>query len=159
MRSSHTKNAFVIRSSCVRRGRISQCALAAKVQHGNFRSTSQTCPDNLATRRPAPPRNAHIRVVVALSVLLLVGLAGLSVYLVTRPANLRIAVGPPGSNDVRFLQAAAQTFARARDHIRLSLTTTAREERNSVATQVRFRARPPDGGCPLCDVARLAFCI
>ncbi|MET0970068.1 MAG: TAXI family TRAP transporter solute-binding subunit [Tardiphaga sp.] len=61
---------------------------------------------------------------VALSVLLLVGLAGLSVYLVTRPANLRVAVGPPGSNDVRFLTAAAQTFAQERDHVRLSLIAT-----------------------------------
>jgi TRAP-type uncharacterized transport system substrate-binding protein len=61
---------------------------------------------------------------VALSVLLLVGLAGISVYLVTRPEHLRVAVGPPGSNDVRFLQAAAQAFAQERDHIRLSLTAT-----------------------------------
>ncbi|MGM4896047.1 TAXI family TRAP transporter solute-binding subunit [Tardiphaga sp. 839_C3_N1_4] len=61
---------------------------------------------------------------VAVSVLLLVGLAGASIYLVTRPETLRVAVGPPGSEDVRFMQAVAQTFARERDRVRLALTAT-----------------------------------
>ena len=61
---------------------------------------------------------------VAASVLLLVGLAAVSVYFITRPENLRIAVGPAGSDDVRFIQAVAQSFARDRDHIRLTLQAT-----------------------------------
>jgi TRAP-type uncharacterized transport system substrate-binding protein len=61
---------------------------------------------------------------VAGSAILVVGLAGLSAYLIARPENLRIAVGPAGSDDVRFIQTVAQTFARERDHIRLTLTAT-----------------------------------
>jgi TRAP-type uncharacterized transport system substrate-binding protein len=61
---------------------------------------------------------------VSASVLLLVGLAGLSAYLIARPESLRIAVGPQGSDDVRFAQTVAQTFARERDHIRLALIPT-----------------------------------
>jgi len=61
---------------------------------------------------------------VAASVLLLIGLAGFSAYLITRPEVLRLAVGPVGSDDVRFMQIVAQTFARERDHIRLALTAT-----------------------------------
>jgi TRAP-type uncharacterized transport system substrate-binding protein len=61
---------------------------------------------------------------VVASALLFVALAATSVYFITRPETLRVAVGPPGSDDVKFLQAAAQTFARERDHVRLALTAT-----------------------------------
>lgn len=61
---------------------------------------------------------------VAASALLLIGLAGTAVYVISRPENLRIAVGPAASDDVRFMQNVVQTFARDRDHVRLSLTTT-----------------------------------
>lgn len=61
---------------------------------------------------------------VAASVLLCVGLAALSVYLINRPITLRVAVGPAGTDDARFLQAMAQTFARERDNIRLVLIPT-----------------------------------
>lgn len=61
---------------------------------------------------------------VAASVLLLLGLAGTAAYLITRPETLRIAVGPAGSDDVRFMQSVVQTFARDRDHVRLALTPT-----------------------------------
>lgn len=61
---------------------------------------------------------------VAASALLLIGLAGTAAYLITRPETLRIAVGPAGSDDVRFMQSVVQTFARDRDHVRLALTQT-----------------------------------
>ncbi len=61
---------------------------------------------------------------VAASMLLMIALAGLSAYLIARPESLRIAVGPAGSDDVRFIHTVAQTFARERDHIRLALTAT-----------------------------------
>jgi TRAP-type uncharacterized transport system substrate-binding protein len=61
---------------------------------------------------------------VAASVLLLAGLAATSVYLITRSVTLRVAVGPAGSDDIRFLQIAAQAFSRERDHVRLTLTPT-----------------------------------
>jgi TRAP-type uncharacterized transport system substrate-binding protein len=61
---------------------------------------------------------------VAASVLLCAGLAAISIYLINRPITLRVAVGPPGVDDAKFLQSMAQTFARERDHIRLTLIPT-----------------------------------
>src|SRR5713226_10037846 len=54
----------------------------------------------------------------------LFGVAAGTLYLVLRPVTLRIAVGPPGSDDQKLIQALAQTFARDRSPIRLSLVTT-----------------------------------
>jgi TRAP-type uncharacterized transport system substrate-binding protein len=42
-----------------------------------------------------------------------------------RPATLRVAVGPPGSDDVRVIQEIAQAFARERHYVRLRVTVTA----------------------------------
>jgi TRAP-type uncharacterized transport system substrate-binding protein len=54
----------------------------------------------------------------------LFGVAAGTLYMVLRPVTLRIAVGPPGSDDQKLIQALAQTFARDRSPIRLSLVTT-----------------------------------
>ena len=54
----------------------------------------------------------------------LFGMAAGTLYLVLRPVTLRIAVGPPGSDDQKLIQALAQTFARDRSPVRLSLVTT-----------------------------------
>jgi TRAP-type uncharacterized transport system substrate-binding protein len=61
---------------------------------------------------------------VAGSVLLCAGLAAISIYLINRPITLRVAVGPAGADDAKFLQSMAQTFARERDYIRLALIPT-----------------------------------
>jgi TRAP-type uncharacterized transport system substrate-binding protein len=61
---------------------------------------------------------------VAASVLLCAGLAAISIYLINRPITLRVAVGPAGADDARFLQSMTQTFARERDHVRLALIPT-----------------------------------
>jgi TRAP transporter TAXI family solute receptor len=45
--------------------------------------------------------------------------------LITRPTTLRIAVGPPGSEDLNLIQALAQNFSREKGPIRLSLIPTA----------------------------------
>src|SRR5258708_28650927 len=42
-----------------------------------------------------------------------------------RPATLRIAVGPPGSDDVRVVQNIAQGFSRERHYVRLQVVVTA----------------------------------
>ena len=47
-----------------------------------------------------------------------------ALYVTLRPATLRIAVGPPGSDDQRLIQALAQTFARERSAVRLSPIST-----------------------------------
>src|SRR5947199_287191 len=52
--------------------------------------------------------------------LLLFAAAGVGLYLVLRPVTLRIAVGPPGSDDQKLVQALAQTFARDNSHVRLA---------------------------------------
>ena len=44
---------------------------------------------------------------------------------ILRPTTLRIAVGPAGSDDVQLVQGFAQSFARNRDPVRLSIVTTA----------------------------------
>src|SRR4051794_7972442 len=61
--------------------------------------------------------------VLAAGVLLFVA-AGSALYLVLRPTTLRIAVGPPGSDDHKLIQALAQNFARDKSHVRLAPITT-----------------------------------
>src|SRR5436305_9690827 len=56
--------------------------------------------------------------------LLLFAAAGAGLYLVLRPVTLRIAVGPPGSDDQKLIQALAQAFARDKSHVRLALVST-----------------------------------
>jgi TRAP transporter TAXI family solute receptor len=61
--------------------------------------------------------------VFAAGLLLFAAAAG-GLYLALRPVTLRIAVGPPGSDDQKLVQALAQTFARDKSHVRLAPITT-----------------------------------
>jgi len=54
----------------------------------------------------------------------LFGVAASTLYLALRPVTLRIAVGPPGSDDQKLIQALAQTFTRDRSPVRLFPITT-----------------------------------
>jgi len=56
-------------------------------------------------------------------ILIFVASAG-ALYVALRPVTLHIAVGPPGSDDQRLIQALAQTFARERSAVRLSPIST-----------------------------------
>src|SRR3981081_787088 len=56
--------------------------------------------------------------------ILLFGVAAGTLYYALRPVTLRIAVGPPGSDDQKLVQALAEAFARDRSHVRLSPITT-----------------------------------
>ena len=47
-----------------------------------------------------------------------------TLYYVLRPVTLRIAVGPPGSDDQKLIQALAQTFSREKSAVRLAPITT-----------------------------------
>jgi TRAP transporter TAXI family solute receptor len=75
---------------------------------------------------PAPPRQRKKRKSYALLILaagiFLFGVAAGTLYFVLRPVTLRIAVGPPGSEDQKLIQLMTQTFAR--DAVRLSPITT-----------------------------------
>jgi TRAP transporter TAXI family solute receptor len=62
--------------------------------------------------------------ILAAGLLLFAALAG-TIFLVTRPTILRIAVGPSGSDDQNLIQALSEAFAREGRPVRLSLITTA----------------------------------
>ena len=77
---------------------------------------------------PAPSRSRRKRKGYALLILaagmLAFGVAAGTLYYVLRPTTLRIAVGPPGSEDHKLVQLMAQTFAREGSPVRLSPITT-----------------------------------
>ena len=54
----------------------------------------------------------------------LFGAAAAGLYYILQPVTLRIAVGPPGSDDQKLVQALAQTFARDGSPVRLHPITT-----------------------------------
>jgi TRAP transporter TAXI family solute receptor len=55
---------------------------------------------------------------------LLFAAAAAGLYLALRPVTLKIAVGPPGSDDQKLIQALAQTFAHDQSSVRLAPVTT-----------------------------------
>src|ERR1700704_2959812 len=79
--------------------------------------------DNPAPPRPRKKRRSYALVILALGMLAF-GVAAGTLYYVLRPVTLRIAVGPPGSEDQKLIQLLAQTFARDGNAIRLSPVTT-----------------------------------
>jgi TRAP transporter TAXI family solute receptor len=56
--------------------------------------------------------------------LLLFAAAAAGLYLALRPVTLKIAVGPPNSDDQKLIQALAQTFSRDQSSVRLAPVTT-----------------------------------
>src|SRR4030081_3920058 len=56
--------------------------------------------------------------------LFLFGAAAGGLYYLLRPVTLRIAVGPPGSDDQKLIQAMAETFTREGNPVRLSPIVT-----------------------------------
>jgi TRAP transporter TAXI family solute receptor len=81
--------------------------------------TSQIPP----TTRPRRKRKSYALLILAAGIFLFGAAAG-ALYYVLRPVTLRIAVGPPGSEDQKLIQALAQTFARDGSPVRLSPITT-----------------------------------
>ena len=78
---------------------------------------------NEGTARRRRKRKSYALLVLAGGILLF-GLAAGSLYLYLRPTTLRVAVGPPNSDDQKLIQTLAQTFARDRSPIRLTPITT-----------------------------------
>jgi TRAP transporter TAXI family solute receptor len=74
------------------------------------------------SRRRRKRRNSLLLLLAA--GLLLFGVAATALYYVLQPVTLRIAVGPPGSDDQKLIQAMAQAFAHDRSSVRLSPITT-----------------------------------
>jgi TRAP transporter TAXI family solute receptor len=73
-----------------------------------------------ASRRPR--RNSPF-LILAGGLLLFAAIVG-AAFLIMRPTTLRIAVGPPGSDDQNLIQAVAQHFAHDGGPIRLALIST-----------------------------------
>src|SRR3979490_1590991 len=81
--------------------------------------------DELSETRDARRRKRTTSLLLVLAVGLLgFAVAAGALYYALRPVTLRIAVGPPGSDDHKLNQAMADAFARDRSHIRLSPITT-----------------------------------
>src|SRR5260370_37349856 len=74
------------------------------------------------SRRRRKRRNSSL-LLLAAGFLLFAAAAG-ALYYALQPLNLRVAVGPPGSDDHKLIQAMAETFTRDRSHVRLSPITT-----------------------------------
>src|SRR5262245_41834604 len=87
---------------------------------------SMTEPDFVAAPASPPPRSARrrLRVVMIAGVLAIVGALAAGYYLAMRPVNLKIAVGPANSDDLKVVQALAQAFNQGNGQIRLRLTQT-----------------------------------
>src|SRR5258708_37253918 len=79
--------------------------------------------DNPAPPRPRKKRKSYALLILAAGMLAF-GVAAGTLYYVLRPVTLRIAVGPPGSEDQKLIQLLAQTFARDGNAIRLTPITT-----------------------------------
>jgi TRAP transporter TAXI family solute receptor len=69
-------------------------------------------------------RKSSFFLLLATGLLIFAAMVGAAVVIL-RPTTLRIAVGPAGSDDVQLVQGFAQSFARNRDPVRLSIVTTA----------------------------------
>ncbi len=85
-------------------------------------STSDLSPASRASLRRRQ-RKTYALLVLAAGLLIFAAAAG-GLYYALRPVTLRIAVGPPGSDDQKLVQALAQTFARDGSSVRLNPITT-----------------------------------
>jgi TRAP transporter TAXI family solute receptor len=85
-------------------------------------STDDTSATSDAVRRQRRRSNSLL-LVLAVGFLVFAAAAG-ALYYVLRPVTLRIAVGPPGSDDHKLIEATADAFASESRTVRLSVITT-----------------------------------
>jgi TRAP transporter TAXI family solute receptor len=64
-------------------------------------------------------RRQSVALIVLAALLALIGVVGAGYYYAVRPVILRIAVGPPNSDDLKVVQALSQAFLTAHSQIRL----------------------------------------
>src|SRR6266403_2447135 len=79
--------------------------------------------ENPGVSRRRRKTNGYALLVLAAGIFLFGAAAG-GLYFALRPVTLRIAVGPPGSDDQKLVQLMAQTFARDSNSIRLAPIAT-----------------------------------
>src|SRR6195952_995801 len=89
-----------------------------------FSRSMEDGPDLVGPRAPPSPRSVKRKMMlIALAgTLALVGAVSGAYYFAMRPVTLRIAVGPPNSDDVKVVQTLTQSFAHS--HVRLRPTQT-----------------------------------
>jgi TRAP transporter TAXI family solute receptor len=84
-------------------------------------------PDQTEEAGSTPPRRQQRKryslFILFAGIFVFVAIAG-ALYFALRPATLRIAVGPPGSDDQKLIQLLAQTFSRQQSSIRLAPIST-----------------------------------
>lgn len=85
---------------------------------------SASNPSKTSGASPRRRKKKDYSLLVLAAGIFLFGAAAGGLYYVLRPVTLRIAVGPPGSDDQKLVQALAQTFARDGSPVRLSPITT-----------------------------------
>lgn len=81
-------------------------------------------PDTIPTEPQRRRKRRDYSLLVLAAGIFLFGAAAGGLYYILRPVTLRIAVGPPGSDDQKLIQALAQTFARDGSSVRLAPITT-----------------------------------
>jgi TRAP transporter TAXI family solute receptor len=79
--------------------------------------------ENPGATRPRPKRKNYSLLILAAGIFMF-GLAAGTVYYLLRPVTLRIAVGPPGSDDQKLVQLMAHTFNHEGSPVRLLPVTT-----------------------------------
>lgn len=82
------------------------------------RSLAAEAPKPSGAPTPRPHKSKALLIVIA-AILAVVAAVGGTTYYVTRPVHLRIAVGPPNSDDVKLIQSITQVFSRDRQYVRL----------------------------------------
>src|ERR1700680_3576389 len=78
---------------------------------------------NIAASHPRRKRKNYSLLILAAGMFLF-GLASSTLYFALRPETLRIAVGPPGSDDQKLVQLLVQTFARPHNSLPLAPIST-----------------------------------
>ena len=74
----------------------------------------------------------HTWLVTILGTIILAGSIGWAIYITTAPTVMRIAAGPAGSSDAKFVQILTEKFARDRA-LRLELVATAGPQQSAQA--------------------------
>lgn len=82
------------------------------------RSVTAEAPKTASASASRPHKSKALLIVIA-AILAVVAAVGGTTYYVTRPVHLRIAVGPPYSDDVKLIQSITQVFSRDRQYVRL----------------------------------------
>ncbi|WP_407654467.1 TAXI family TRAP transporter solute-binding subunit [Bradyrhizobium prioriisuperbiae] len=80
-------------------------------------------PGPTPVRGKRAPKGAGIFMPLAAALAIVLVVVG-AIYIAMRPVTLKIAVGPPNSEDVKVMQALAHTFSRERGYIRLKIIPT-----------------------------------